>query len=260
MTHQPSPHIGQAWDDHFKDARNQYHFAEGLPFLRKFIRSPFIQLPVRYAYLPAQAQVLEAGCGSGKFSFALALLGHQVVALDFSTDILQNLSAARVKLEVSAGPLAVTPQHGDLENLTLQDNTFDLVINEGVVEHWLEQTARRRVLAHMARVAKPGGTVAVIIPNGNHPWVDFWMTKNPAFLAAPPMIKYTPTILRSDLEAVGLREIRTDGIYAWRNIDDWPRQQRVFQLLGSILQRLIPLPHVTRERWGLHLIGLGRKI
>ena len=42
--------------------------------------------------------VLEAGCGSGKFSLSFALLGHSVTALDVSRGILSNVEAAKKEL------------------------------------------------------------------------------------------------------------------------------------------------------------------
>ncbi len=34
---------------------------------------------------------------------------------------------------------------------------------------------------------------------------------------------------------------------------------RTRQIIGGALQRLIPLPHSLRLKWGIHLIGMGRK-
>jgi SAM-dependent methyltransferase len=256
----PNLSVGQAWDRHFQSGEVQlYYFSEGRPFLKKFLHAPFMQLPLRYAKLSRGSQVLEAGCGSGKFSFAFALLGHRVTALDFSVDILKNLEAAKTALEKDVGPLDVVTLQGDLENLDLPDNQFDLVMNEGVVEHWLDTTARRRVLETMVRVTKPGGTVAVIVPNGNHPDVNRWIKGHPAFLAAPPMVKYTTALLAADLAAVGLREVHLDGIYAWRTLGEWPHAYTLLRFLGSALDHALPLPHRARLKWGLHLIGMGRK-
>jgi len=135
---------------------------------------------------------------------------------------------------------------------------FDLVMNEGVVEHWLDHTARRHVLREMARVAKPGGAVAIIIPNGRHPLATYWIAHHPGFISAPPMVRYDPNLVRADLTAIGLRDVCVDGIYAWRTLDQWPNH-RALQILGGALQRLVPLPRAVRLRWGIHLIGMGRK-
>ncbi len=250
--------VGQAWMQRFDAMPDAYQQTADLAFLRRFIRSPFIQLPLQYARLDRGARVLEAGCASGKFSVCFALLGCAVTALDFSPMMLKNAAALKESVERQVGALDITFGEGDLENLTLELNQFDLVINEGVVEHWLDHVARRNVLTNMARVAKPGGAVAIIVPNGAHPVMPYWLEHHPGFLSAPPMVRYNPTLLRDDLAATGLNDIRTDGIYAWRTLDQFPTS-RPHQLMGGALQRLIPLPCALRLKWGIHLIGMGRK-
>lgn len=250
--------VGEAWAEHFESAGNTHHIQVGMPFLRKFARSPFVQMPLRYARVGVGSRVLEAGCATGKFSVCFAMLGGSVTAMDFSPVMLKNANDLCRAAEREVGALDITFVEQDLENLTLEPNQFDLVLNEGVVEHWLNITQRREVLTNMARVTKPGGAVAIIVPNGQHPLMSYWIEHAPGFLAAPPMIRYTPTLLRDDLSAVGLTQIVIDGIYAWRTIDQYPAV-RALQLLGGALQRLIPLPRVLRLIWGIHLIAMGRK-
>lgn len=250
--------VGQAWAEHFKTAASTYHTHGGLPFLRKFTRSPFIRLPSRYACLTHGSRILEAGCASGKFSASFAMMGCAVTALDFSPAMLENTAQLCAMVEREIGPLDVTFVQGDLERLDLLENQFDLVINEGVVEHWLDERERRNVLAQMARVAKPGGTVAIIIPNGHHPFAPNWIENSPAFLSAPPMVRYDPQLIHADLTAIGLRDLFIDGIYAWHTLDQYPTG-KIRRLIASALERLIPPPRAFRLKWGIHLIGMGRK-
>ncbi|HEY4690162.1 MAG TPA: class I SAM-dependent methyltransferase [Anaerolineae bacterium] len=254
----PESHVGQAWAEHFKSEAESYRIKDGIPFLRRFIRSPFIQLMWRYGNLKPGNRVLEAGCASGKFSVCFAMLGCTVTALDFSTAMLENTAHLRQTVAREIGPLNMQLIWADLENLNLEPDQFDLVFNEGVVEHWLDHAERRTVLDNMMRIAKPGGVVAIIIPNGHHPRMWFWMTHSPAFLSAPPMVRYDPKLLHEDLTSIGLTDLFIDGIYAWRTIDQWPTS-RARQIIGGVLQRLIPLPRQLRLRWGIHLIGMGRK-
>jgi len=250
--------VGQAWQQRFDATPEAYQSSADLAFLQKFSRAPFIQLPLRYARLRRGARVLEAGCASGKFSVCFAMLGCAVTALDFSPTMLEHAAALKQTVEREVGALDMTFVEGDLENLALAPEQFDLVINEGVVEHWLDHATRRRVLQNMARVAKPGGAIAIIVPNGAHPWMHYWLARHPGFLSAPPMVRYAPVLLRDDLAVCELRDIVVDGIYAWRTIDQFPTS-RARQLIGGALQRLIPLPRALRLKWGIHLIGMGRK-
>jgi len=252
------PHtVGQIWQAHFEQAGAAAYQLNSLSFLRRFARSPFIQLIRRYAHLAPGRHVLEAGCGSGKFSVCFALIGGEVTALDISPAILQNVAGLREVVEQEVGPLKLTLLQGDLENLGLEPHQFDLVFNEGVVEHWLDDAERRNLLRHMARMVRPGGTLAIIIPNGYHPRMTYWLHHAPGFLSAPPMVHYSPALLRTDLAAIELNDLFVDGIYAWRTIDYWPTS-RFHRLVGGVLQRLIPLPRRLRLQWGVHLIGMGR--
>jgi hypothetical protein len=72
------------------------------------------------------------------------------------------------------------------------------------------------------------------------------------------MVRYNPQMMRADLTAIGLTDLLIDGIYAWHTLDSWPTT-RLLQWMGSALQRLVPLPHHLRLKWGIHLIGMGRK-
>lgn len=250
--------VGQQWAEKFETVGMAYRLTEGLPFLRKFLRSPFIQIPVQYARLKTGQRVLEAGCAGGKFSVCFAMLGAQVTSLDFSAAMIDNTCYLRQVVEQATSPLTMDFVQGDLESLGLRANSFDLVMNEGVVEHWLDHAERRRILQNMAHVTKPGGTIAIIIPNGSHPLATYWIENSPAFLSAPPMVRYSPALLRDDLSSVGLTDIFVDGIYVWHTIDQWPTG-KLLRLIGSGLQHLIPLPRAIRLKWGIHLIAIGRK-
>jgi len=254
----PTVSPGPAWEKHFETEATAYQIENAKKFIRGFLHSPFIQLPFQFAHLAPNRRVLEAGCASGKFSVAFAMLGCDVTALDFSPAMLENAAQLKARVE-AAQPLRMRFVQGDLENLDLGSSQFDLVINEGVVEHWLDHTERRRVLENMARVVKPGGALAIIIPNGAHPFAEDWIAHHPAFLSAPPMVRYDPQLLADDLNTIGLSDLFIDGIYAWRTIDQWG-SNRVRQMIGGALQRLIPLPRNLRLRWGTHLIGMGRKL
>jgi SAM-dependent methyltransferase len=250
--------VGEAWAGRYAADSHAYRLAGGAPFLRRFGRSPFVRLPAGYARLAPGSRVLEAGCGSGKFSLCFAMLGCEVTALDYSAAALANLSEARRRLEPALGRLRLRLVQGDLERLGLAAGRFDLVINEGVVEHWLEGAERQRVLGAMARAARRGGVVAVIVPNGRHPFMDRWLQHHPGLLSAPPMVRYGPALLAEDLSSAGLADLRVDGIYAWRTLEWWPAGP-ARRLLGGALQRVCPLPRPLRLRWGIHLIGLGRQ-
>jgi SAM-dependent methyltransferase len=96
--------------------------------------------------------VLEAGCGTGQ---TLALLSerHESTGLDISRAAL-NLAQNNCK----------NPVLGSIFTIPFRDNTFDLVYNSGVIEHF-EDPTNIAAIQEMSRVTKPSGRVVIIVPN-----------------------------------------------------------------------------------------------
>lgn len=72
-------------------------------------------------------RVLEAGCGKGQIVAALDYLGIDVVGLDFSEDIIQEINEYRPDLKAEAG---------DIRDLRFKDNEFSVYLSFGVIEHF----------------------------------------------------------------------------------------------------------------------------
>jgi len=212
------------------------------------------------AATPENGLALEAGCGSGTLSLALARRGRRVVSLDISHKVLANLNANRDGLtkQIST-PLRISTCRGDLERLPFADDVFDAAVNEGVIEHWVDREARRAVLSEMKRVVKPGGVVVVFVPNGKHPLAKWWQwTRYPGYIssASVPWHRYDCRELAADLEAVGLLNVRTDGISPYSTIAVWPNWW-ILRALAAVLRRLLPEPAFLRKKYGFNLVGWG---
>lgn len=77
-------------------------------------------------------KILEAGSGSGRISLRLALEGAEVTLLDYSD---KALEVSRKYFEDHDGK--ATFLKADLtQELPLEDNSFDIVWNSGVMEHF----------------------------------------------------------------------------------------------------------------------------
>ncbi|MDD1703887.1 MAG: class I SAM-dependent methyltransferase [Methanoregula sp.] len=107
--------------------------------------------------LAAGSKILEAGCGTGQ-TLALFTGRHETVGLDIS---LAALALARRNCP--------HPVLGSIFSLPFQDDTFDLVYNSGVIEHFRDPT-NVDALREMARIVKPSGKVIVIVPNSYCIW------------------------------------------------------------------------------------------
>jgi SAM-dependent methyltransferase len=106
--------------------------------------------------------ILDCGCGRGFYlKFIRHVSGCRLTGLELEYDFLR---VARAELDGSDISLV----NGDIYGLPFSDDTFDKVILSEVLEH-LEDDAGG--LREVVRVLKPGGLVAITVPNENYP---FW--------------------------------------------------------------------------------------
>ncbi|HEV2369992.1 MAG TPA: class I SAM-dependent methyltransferase, partial [Acidimicrobiales bacterium] len=123
-------------------------------------------LTVRYDRLGLQAgeRVLDLGCGGGRHAFESYRRGARVVPVDMSDGELKDVAAVLAAMEEAGetAPGAVgTPVNGDAVHLPFPDASFDRIIAAEVLEHIPADTA---AMAELARVLRPGGTMAVTVP------------------------------------------------------------------------------------------------
>jgi ubiquinone/menaquinone biosynthesis C-methylase UbiE len=96
--------------------------------------------------------VLDAGCGTGRFSLVLAQAGARVVGVDHDMDALR-IAARR------AGAVAC----GDVAALPFADETFDACVAFTLCE-FVDRPDR--VVEELVRVTRSGGVVAELIALG----------------------------------------------------------------------------------------------
>ena len=153
---EPADRVEAFFDEHAGHyARNQYGSAR-----RTFInvRQEKILDLVDALRLPAGARALDAGCGPGALSVALAERGFAVRAMDLSREMLQ-IARARFR-GTKRGPDAFA--RGTIERLPFAEASFDLVCSSGVIEYLPDHS---RAVAEFHRVLKPGGVL--ILPTTN---------------------------------------------------------------------------------------------
>lgn len=115
---------------------------------------------------PSGSTVLEAGCGVGAQTVALASRspGATIVSVDISKE---SLAAARQRVR-SAGIKNVLFQRADIYSLPFRPESFDHVFVCFLLEHC---SRPRQALGGLKDVLKPGGTITVI--EGDHGSVYF---------------------------------------------------------------------------------------
>lgn len=106
-----------------------------------------------------RSNVMEAGCGAGLTTVALAKRGLAVTAVDTVQDMLGLTRLAAVEAGVGA---RVKTSLADVQQLSFPSQFFDLVMTVGVLP-WLDRP--EIALAEMFRVTRPGGYVIATVDN-----------------------------------------------------------------------------------------------
>ncbi len=103
--------------------------------------------------------VLEAGCGTGRFTFEVARAGHQVTAIDYSAAMLDSCRERQAG-EPEGGRVAF--QQASIFELPFEDESFDAILSVHVLMHLPDY---ERALAELIRVLRPGGRLVFDIRN-----------------------------------------------------------------------------------------------
>lgn len=106
--------------------------------------------PAPLPELPADATILEVGCGNGKTLSALIGQFQSVIAVDISP---HAVALARRHPGMASATFTV----GDARCLPFRNGTFDAVFLVHIAGH-LPEPGRRAVAAEVCRVLRPGGT------------------------------------------------------------------------------------------------------
>jgi malonyl-CoA O-methyltransferase len=134
-------------------------------------------------------QVLEVGCGKGRFLRAVrqALPETECVGVDISPALLRHL------------PKGVRGRRGALEAIPCPDDSFDVVFSIEAIEH---SSNREASVAEMTRVARPGGWVVIIDKQQAH-----W-----GRLSCPPWETWPETLEMSRLLSRGCDEVTSNPV------------------------------------------------
>jgi len=129
--------------------------------LSDLLREPVIRAAIQALKLPPGSRGLDAGCGIGSHTLLLAEAvapGGHVTGLDLRPDFL-----ARARETAAKSPLSehVSFQEGNLNSLPFDDDAFDWAWSVDCVGY--APVGPLPMLRELARVAKPGGIVAILL-------------------------------------------------------------------------------------------------
>lgn len=115
------------------------------------------QLPLQWLDVPQRGIALDVGSGPGNVTASLARAAGPE-GLGLGVDISEPMLARAVRNE--AGP-QVGFIKADAQRLPLRDNTIDVAVSTAVLQLVPDPAA---ALAEIARVLRPGGRLAVMVP------------------------------------------------------------------------------------------------
>lgn len=121
-----------------------------------------VKLFLTWLELTPHDQVLDGGCGRGfMLNLARAVADSQLIGTELDAHVLdvarRNLKGRGIRLV-----------NGDLCHLPYADDSFDKAILAEVLEHLKDDRAG---LEETVRVIRPGGVIAISVPNANYPFL-----------------------------------------------------------------------------------------
>jgi SAM-dependent methyltransferase len=139
-------------------------------------------------HLPARAEILDAGCGSGRNMIEFARHGT-VTGVELSE------ASVRIARERQAGEVI----EGSVLEMPFELGRFDLAASLDVIEHLDDDLA---ALRELRRVVKPGGTLLVTVPAYQWLWSGHDIVNH-------HYRRYTRRTLQRVGEQAGWKQMRT---------------------------------------------------
>lgn len=180
-----------------------------------------------------EMRVLDAGCGTGRFTTEFEAGGAEVVGLDLD-DAMLDVAANRVR-----GPLVL----GDVHRIPFRDGSFDRAVSLMLCEF---SGNPAKVLAELARVTRPGGRIVIGALNPRSPWGLRWRSR----LRRPPWTHahfLAPSTLVALARPFGSVSIR-GSLYAPGPLLGLRILGPVFERVGRLAPRFGAFQLVTIER------------
>jgi SAM-dependent methyltransferase len=145
------------WDELWSSSHYEYIRDNAAHLKLGEFKEPFLK------YLPQDSPILEAGCGTGKFVWALRALGYQVEGIDFAEDTIAQIKQVDSSLDVRIG---------NINSIDRPNNYYGGYISIGVLEHNFK--GQEQGVAEAYRVLKPGGIGIITVPYINSKRRRLW--------------------------------------------------------------------------------------
>ncbi|MEG0847304.1 MAG: class I SAM-dependent methyltransferase [Niameybacter sp.] len=113
-------------------------------------------------YFPREGQILDIGCGPGRYALAMLKQGYQVSLLDLSQ---RELAIAKDKIEEAGLKAEGYYCQSALELEGFEDNSLDALLVMGPMYHLHEEKDRLHILQEAKRIVKDKGIILIAYIN-----------------------------------------------------------------------------------------------
>lgn len=192
---------------------------------------PHGEADIIHAALPAGAAVLELGCGTGRIADPLAALGHRVVGVDSSREMLTYLRSAE-------------PVHATIEALRLPER-FGGVVLASTLVNTFDPAQRAQFLRVAVHHMAPRGTLVMQrhAPGWAETAVPTEWSDGPVQLQLRDVVRHGDGLVSATLVHT-LGEIVTEQDFTSRVLDD-QEFASVLNDAGLVLDRVL----TPDQRW-----------
>jgi SAM-dependent methyltransferase len=206
--------------------------------------------------------ILDAGCGSGVFSFELAKRHPegQVTGVELEPDLVARAN----EIAKRAGLGNCCFRQGDVTKLDFED-AFDLVVSVDNFEHVEDDIAAMRTLL---RALRPGGRLVAHVPGYERRWILFGRRVN---FDVPGHVRpgYQADQLVSKLQEAGFEV--TSHQYTYGAIETFTnnisylitgadqRRKLQYAAVFPLLLAVSYLGQFSRPRWGAGVLAVARR-
>ena len=168
-------------------------------------------------------KVLEVGAGTGRDSFALVGPGAEVYQLDYSENALRIITSIAREENLPVRPLC-----GDAFALPFRDGTFDIVIHQGLLEHFREQKASDLIKENV-RVLKQGGLLLIDVPQR---WHIYTIMKHILIAVDAWFAGWEREFSIGDLRKI----FRTYSLFPVREYGEWMYPSLLYRTIREVLR------------------------
>jgi SAM-dependent methyltransferase len=183
-----------------------------------------------------KGQILENGCGVGIYLSRLAQQSPKAIGLEYDMPRAQGAHQVATHVINAAG-----------ERLPLPSSSFDFILSHEVLEHVQDD---RVCVEEMVRVLRPGGRLAIFVPNRGYPFEThgiYWRGRYR--FGNIPLVNYLPGSLRDQLaphvRVYSSKEL--EKLFSGLSVH-FIERQIIFGAYDNIIAR--------RPRWGRLMRGI----